>query len=62
MFGVLLEVFGGNTVIGQLCITCQLIVFFDDLLRRATHLALWARAVKHTVDNIANGTVIAVLL
>jgi hypothetical protein len=39
-----------------------LIVFFDDLLRRATHLALWAGAVKDTVYDIANGTVIAVLL
>ena len=40
MLCVLLEVFQGNTVTGQLRVTCELIVFFDDLLRGATHLAL----------------------
>ena len=56
MFRVLLKVFSRHTVIGQLCVSRQLIVFVDDLLRRAAHLALRAGTVKHAVDDIADGT------
>jgi len=40
VLGVLLEVFQRNTVTRQLRIARKLVVFFDDLLRGATHLAL----------------------
>ena len=53
MFGVLLKVLGGNTVVAQMGITRQLIVFLDDLLRRATHFALGAGTVEHAVDDVA---------
>ena len=56
VFGVLLKVLGGHTVIAQLCIAGQLVVFLDNLLRRAAHLALGAGAVKNTVDDIAAAT------
>ena len=62
MFGVLGKVFGIYPVVGQLCIAVQLGVFFDDLLRRAAHFAVRARAVKHPVDDIAaRGADVAVL-
>lgn len=54
MFGVLLKVFSRHAVIGELRITRELIVFVDDLLRRTTHLALWAGAVEHTIDDITD--------
>ena len=56
MLGVLLKVLGRNTVIAQLCIAGQLVVFLDNLLRRAAHLTLGAGAVKNTVDDIAAAT------
>ena len=49
---MLLEILNGDTVTAQLGIACQLVIFIDDLLRGATHLALWARAIKHPVYNI----------
>ena len=55
MFGVLRKIFGRNPVIRQLTVTGQLLIFFDDLLRRAAHFALGARAVEHTVGDIAEG-------
>jgi hypothetical protein len=51
---VLLEIFCRNPVVGQLRITCQLVVFFNNLLRRAAHFALGARTVEHTIDDIAD--------
>ena len=57
MLGMLLEILGRNPVIGELGIARQLVVFIDNLLRGATHLALGTRAVKHPVDDIANGPV-----
>ena len=42
MFGVLQKVFGGNAVVGQLRITGEKLVFFDQLGRGATHLAIGA--------------------
>ena len=57
MLGVLQEIFSGHTVIAQLGIPGQLLIFVDDLLRRTAHLALWARAVKHPIDDIANRAV-----
>ena len=56
MLSVLLKVLGCNTVIAQLCIAGQLVVFLDNLLRRAAHLTLGAGAVKNTVDDIAAAT------
>ncbi len=53
MLGMLQEVFRGHAVIRQLGITCQKLIFFNDLLRRAAHLAFGARAVEDTVDDIA---------
>jgi len=61
MFGVLLKILGGHAIIAQLCVAGQLIVFFDDLLGRATHLALWARAFEHPVDDIDARPVVAVV-
>ena len=53
MLGMLQEVFRGHAVIRQLGITRQKLIFFNDLLRRAAHLAFGARAVEDTVDDIA---------
>jgi hypothetical protein len=55
MLGVLQEILGSNTVIRQLRVAGEHLVFFDDLLRRSTHLAFGARAVEDTVDDIAEG-------
>jgi hypothetical protein len=55
MFGVLAEIFRRNPVIRPLRIACQHLIFFDNLLRRATHLAFGARAVEDAVDDIAEG-------
>jgi hypothetical protein len=55
MFGVLGKVLGRHAVVGPLCITGQHLILLDDLLRGAAHLALGARAVEHTVDDIAEG-------
>lgn len=53
MLGMLHEVFGGNPVIGQLCVPAQLLIFLNQLLRCSTHLAFWAGAVEHAVDDVA---------
>lgn len=53
MFGMLREIFRGHTIIRPLRIAGKHLIFFDDLLRRATHLALGARAVENTIDDIA---------
>ena len=55
MLGVLVKVFSGDTVIRQLCIAGEKLVFLDDLLRRAAHLAFGAGTVEHTVDDISDG-------
>ena len=55
MFGMLLKVFCRNTVIRQLRITRKNLIFFDYLLRCSANLALRARTVKNTIDNIAQG-------
>jgi hypothetical protein len=60
MLRVLLEAFGRNAVIAQLRIAGQLIVFFNNLLWRATHFALWPRRVEDTVKNVASALAIAV--
>ena len=57
MLCVLLKVFSRNPVVRQLRIARKLIVFIDNLLRRAANLAFWARAVEDAVDDIAYGTV-----
>jgi hypothetical protein len=57
MFRMLLEIFHRDAVIAQLGITCQLIVFINDLLRRAAYLALGARAVENPVYDIADTAV-----
>ena len=54
MLRVLLEIFSCNPVIAQLRIAGQLIVFLDDLLRRAAHFALGARAVENPIHHITN--------
>ena len=54
MLGMLLKVFSRDTVVGQLRVTGKLVVFVDDLLRGAAHLALWAGAVEHAVDDVAD--------
>ncbi len=55
MLGVLQEILAGHAVVGQLRIARQLLIFLDDLLRRAAHLAFGAGAVEDTVDDIAEG-------
>ena len=57
MFGVLLEILHRHAVIAQLGVAGQLIVFVDDLLRRAAHLAFGTRAVEHTVDDVPDTAV-----
>ena len=52
MFGMLQKVFSGNAVVGQLRITGEKLVFFDQLGRGATHLAIGARTVKNAVDDV----------
>ncbi|GAA6192222.1 hypothetical protein NBRC116597_21420 [Phaeobacter sp. NW0010-22] len=53
VFSVLLKILRGDTIICQLRIAPELVVFINDLLRRAAHLAFGARAVKHAVDDVA---------
>ena len=53
MFRMLQKVFKGDAVVAQLGIARQHLIFLDDLLRRAAHLALWPRTVKHAVDDIS---------
>ena len=60
MLSMLLEGFRCNAVIRQLCVASKLIVLVDDLLRRTAHLALWTRAIKHTVHDIAATCVVAI--
>ena len=55
VFGVLQEVFGRHPVVRELRIARQHLVLLDDLLRRATHLALGTRGVENAVDDIAEG-------
>ncbi len=55
MLGVLREILGGNPVIRQLAIAGELLIFLDDLLRSATHLAFGAGAFENAVDDIAEG-------
>ena len=57
MLRVLLEVFQCDAVIAKLRITGQLVVFVDDLLRGASHLAFRPRAVKHAVDDVSDRAV-----
>lgn len=54
MFGMLHEVFCRDPVVGQLGVTGKELIFFDDLLGGAAHLALWAGAVEDAVDDIAD--------
>ena len=60
MFGVLRVVFRVHTVVRQLRIAVQLVVFFNDLLRRAAHLAFGAGAVEHPIDDATAGRAIVV--
>ena len=53
MFGVLLEVLCRHAVVAQLGITRQLVVFLDNLLRRAADLAFGARTVENAVNDVA---------
>ena len=53
MLGMLREILGSNPVIRQLRIARQLLIFLDDLLRCAAHFAFGARAVEHTVGDVA---------
>ena len=56
MFCVLQEILGRHAVVRQLRIAGKHLIFFNNLLRRAAHLAFGARAVEDTVDDIAEGT------
>jgi hypothetical protein len=62
VFCVLLKVLSGHTVIGQLGVARQLIVFVDNLLGRTAHLAFGTRAVKNPVYDIAPRRTVAVIL
>ena len=57
---MLLEIFCGDTIAGQLRGAGQLIVFINDLLRRAAHLAFGAGTVEYPIDNIAAATGVAI--
>jgi len=52
MLGMLEEVFGGNPVTGQLCLTRQHLVFFDNLLRGAANSSFRAGAVKYAIKHV----------
>ena len=56
VLGVLQEALLGHAVMGQLGVARQRQVFLDDLLGRAAHLALGARAFEHAVDDVPKGT------
>jgi hypothetical protein len=64
MLSMLGKILGGDAVARQLRVAVQLVVFLDDLLRRAAHLSVRARTVEHAVDDIATGgtVVVAVLV
>lgn len=53
MLGVLLKVLSRHAVIAKLRVAGQLVVFLDNLLRRAAHLTLRTGAVEHPIDDIA---------
>jgi hypothetical protein len=52
MLGVLQKVLSRHAVTAQLGVARQQLIFIDDLLRGATHLAFGARAVENAVDDI----------
>lgn len=56
MLRVLLKILSRHTVIRQMPIACQLIIFIDDLLRCSANFAFWARAFENSVQNIPNRT------
>ncbi len=56
MFGVLEEGLLRNAVIGQLGVTRQRQIFFNDLLRGAADLAFGTRGIEYAIDNIAERT------
>ena len=51
MLRVLGKIFGIHTVAGQNAVAVKLIVFLDDLLRRAADFAIRTRAVEHPIDD-----------
>ena len=53
VLGMLKEVLGHDPVPRGLGITRQRKVFFDNLLRRAAHLALWTGALEDAIDVVA---------
>ena len=53
MFGMLCKIFSRHTVTRKLRIARKGLVFLDNLLRRATHLAFWTGGIEHAVDDIA---------
>ena len=55
MLCVLQEILGSDAIIGNLGVAREHLVFLDDLLRSATHLAFGAGAVEDTIDDIAEG-------
>jgi len=55
VLGMLHEVLVRHAVIRQLRVAGEVLVLFDDLLRRTAHLALGTRRVEYTVDDVAEG-------
>jgi len=57
MLGMLLKILSRHTVIAQLRITRQLVVFLNDLLRRTTHFSFGTGTVEDPVDYIPDRAV-----
>jgi hypothetical protein len=57
VLGMLLKVFRRDPVIRQLRIARQLVVFVDDLLRRAADFSLGTGRLEHAVDDVADRAV-----
>jgi len=54
VLGMLEIALGGDSIAGHLRVTREGLVLVDDLLRRAAHLAVGARALEHAVDDVAH--------
>lgn len=61
MFGVLLEVFHRHPIIAKLCVTRQLVVFVDDLLRCTADFAFGTGTVKNAVDHVSDAAVRSII-
>ena len=62
MFGMLEVILRRHPVAGDLRVAGQRLVFVDDLLRRAAHLAVGSGALEHAVDDVAHAAALVVVI